>query len=52
MNGQEKLEYTLDDITAGWFIATASVMYRNGVLPELPAWIHESVIVDLPFFLC
>ncbi|GAA4019929.1 hypothetical protein GCM10022408_37570 [Hymenobacter fastidiosus] len=50
MNQSEKTEYSLDDITSGWFIATASVMYRNGVLHSLPTWIHESVVVDLPLF--
>ncbi|WP_303312083.1 glycosyltransferase [Hymenobacter sp. BT730] len=50
MNQNEKPEYSLNDITSGWFIATASVMYRNGVLPTLPSWVHKSVVVDLPLF--
>lgn len=29
---------TLEDIWAGNFIATCSAMYRNGVVPEVPAW--------------
>ena len=50
MTGESKLEYTLDDITRGWSIATASVMYRNGLLNELPEWVYEGTAADLPIF--
>jgi len=50
MTGESKLEYTLDDITRGWSIATASVMYRNGLLDELPEWVFEGTATDLPIF--
>ena len=45
-----KPEYTLADITRDWNIATASVMYRNGLISQLPAWVFESVASDLPIF--
>ena len=45
-----KSEYTLDDITQGWHIATASVMYRNGLLPRMPTWVYEGTASDLVIF--
>jgi len=50
MTADSKAEYTLADITRDWNIATASVMYRNGLIPELPAWTFDSVATDLPIF--
>ena len=50
MTGNPKPEYTLDDITKAWNIATASVVYRNGLMPPMPRWIYESVASDLPMF--
>ncbi|GAB2863318.1 glycosyltransferase family 2 protein [Hymenobacter ruber] len=44
----QKAELTLDEVTRDWHIATGSVMYRRAMLPELPAWVHDSVVVDLP----
>ena len=44
----QQLELTLDEVTRDWHIATGSVMYRRAMLPELPAWVHDSVVVDLP----
>lgn len=48
MTQAQQPEFTLDDITKNWHIATASVMYRRVLMPELPVWVHESVVVDLP----
>lgn len=48
MNTSEKEEYTLHDITTGWFIPTASLVFRRQSLPALPAWFHESEVGDLP----
>ena len=45
-----KQEYTLDDITRAWNIATASVVYRNGLMPPMPDWVYESAASDLPMF--
>ena len=45
-----KTELTLADITREWAIATASVVFRGEHLPELPGWVHHSVVVDLPAF--
>lgn len=50
MTADLKPEFTLDDITRDWNIATASVMYRKGLLPHLPTWAFESVACDLPIF--
>lgn len=47
---QAKPELTLNDITREWAIATASVVFRHEHLKELPGWVHESVVVDLPAF--
>lgn len=43
-------EFTLDDITRDWSIATAAVVFRGELMREIPAWVHESVVVDLPVF--
>ena len=43
-------EFTLDDVTRDWSIATAAVMFRRELMREVPAWVHESVVVDLPVF--
>jgi glycosyltransferase involved in cell wall biosynthesis len=43
-------ELTLNDITREWAIATASVVFRRQLLKELPAWVHNSVVVDLPVY--
>ena len=42
--------FTLDDVTRDWSIATATVVFRRELLREIPAWVHESVVVDLPTF--
>lgn len=43
-------EFTLDDVTRDWSIATAAVMFRSKLMRDVPAWVHESVVVDLPVF--
>ena len=48
MTQATQVEFTLDDVTRDWHIATGSVMYRRVLLPALPAWVHDSVVVDLP----
>ncbi|MCI1188898.1 glycosyltransferase [Hymenobacter sp. DH14] len=45
-----KPEYTLADITRDWNIATGSIMFRNGLISELPTWVFDSVASDLPVF--
>lgn len=45
-----KTELTLDDVTREWSIATASVVFRHELMRELPGWVHDSVVVDLPVF--
>ena len=45
-----KAELTLDDVTKEWSMATATVVFRHEHLRELPGWVHESVVVDLPAF--
>jgi glycosyltransferase involved in cell wall biosynthesis len=50
MTQEQKPEFTLSDITSEWHIATGSVVYRRSLLPNLPTWIHQSVVVDLPLF--
>lgn len=44
----QKSELTLDDVTRDWHIATGSVMYRQAAMPDLPVWVHDSVVIDLP----
>ena len=40
---------TLDDLWAGNFIATASTMFRRGLVPEIPAWYADFFpITDWP----
>jgi len=51
MTNIHKLEYSLADITHGWNIATASVMYRNGLLPRMPDWVYEGTASDLVIFI-
>ncbi|OWP61517.1 hypothetical protein CDA63_19070 [Hymenobacter amundsenii] len=48
MTADLKREYTLDDITRDWNIASASLLYRNGLLPKLPEWAFEGTATDLP----
>ncbi|MGI4873438.1 MAG: glycosyltransferase family 2 protein [Janthinobacterium lividum] len=48
MTQEKKPEFTLFDVTREWHVATGSVVYRRALLPDLPAWIHQSVVVDLP----
>ena len=45
-----KTELTLDDVTREWSIATASVVFRRELMRELPGWVHDSLVVDLPVF--
>ncbi|WP_151087658.1 glycosyltransferase family 2 protein [Hymenobacter baengnokdamensis] len=50
MTQEQKPEFTLFDVTGEWHIATGSVVYRRALMLELPEWIHQSVVVDLPLF--
>jgi glycosyltransferase involved in cell wall biosynthesis len=50
MTEEIKPEFTLSDVTGKWQVATASVMYRRALMPDLPAWVHDTVVVDLPLF--
>lgn len=40
--------YTLDDLVRGDFIPTASIMFRNGLVPEFPAWFYDVPVGDWP----
>ena len=44
----QKPELSLDDVTRDWHIATGSVLYRRTMMPDLPLWVHDSVVIDLP----
>ena len=48
MTQAQKAEFSLDDITRDWHIATGSVLYRRALMLNLPTWVHDSVVVDLP----
>lgn len=50
MTSDSKPEYTLNEVTQGWSIATASVMYRSKLLPQLPTWVFEASASDLSIF--
>lgn len=39
---------SLSDLMAGNFMATASVMFRNGLIPELPEWFYNVRYADWP----
>ncbi len=43
-----KTFYSLEDIVGGNFIHTCSVMYRSGLVKELPKWFCEMPIGDWP----
>ncbi|MFT4032209.1 MAG: glycosyltransferase [Siphonobacter sp.] len=50
-NKDQKPVITLNDIIGDretWFIATASIVLRKGVLPRLPAWLVQSKSGDIP----
>jgi glycosyltransferase involved in cell wall biosynthesis len=34
-----------------WFMATSSVMFRNGTIKEYPQWFHESKSGDIPRYI-
>jgi glycosyltransferase involved in cell wall biosynthesis len=41
--------YNLDDFISGKiFIPSVSMMLRNGLIPELPAWFYEAPVSDWP----
>lgn len=45
----EKLVYTIEDLLISNFISTPSVMYRAGVVKEMPIWFEELSMGDWPF---
>lgn len=55
VNGPDQKEIsTIDDLvgeTEIWFMATSSVMFRNGLLTEYPAWYHQSKSGDIPRYI-
>lgn len=55
VNGPDQQEIsTLDDLvgeTEIWFMATSSVMFRNGLLTDYPDWYHQSKSGDIPRYI-
>ncbi len=55
VNGPDQKEIsTIDDLvgeTEIWFMATSSVMFRNGLLTEYPDWYHQSKSGDIPRYI-
>ena len=49
-SGQKEIS-GLEDILKKDFIATCSVMYRRGVVPQLPEWFHLAPTGDWPLLL-
>jgi glycosyltransferase involved in cell wall biosynthesis len=50
----QKAHLTANDLigeTEIWFMATASVMYRNGILYPFPAWFYKSKSGDIPRYI-
>jgi glycosyltransferase involved in cell wall biosynthesis len=48
-NTSEKEEvYTIEDLARGNFIHTPSVVFRNGLLPDLPTWFKIIPVGDYP----
>jgi glycosyltransferase involved in cell wall biosynthesis len=45
---KKKKIYTLNDIVLGDFIPTATIMLRNGLVPEFPSWFNECFVGDWP----
>jgi glycosyltransferase involved in cell wall biosynthesis len=46
-----KKTYTLNDVVRGGFFATATVMLRNGVVPNLPNWYIDCQVGDWPLLI-
>ncbi len=45
---------TLEDLVGEdevWYMATSSVMFRNGIMKEYPRWFHESKSGDIPRYI-
>lgn len=55
VNGPDQKEIsTIDDLvgeTEIWFMATSSVLFRNGLLAAYPAWYHQSKSGDIPRYI-
>ncbi|WP_234736019.1 glycosyltransferase family 2 protein [Tellurirhabdus bombi] len=55
VNGPEqKLISTVEDLVGEdevWFMATSSVMFRNGLLTDYPDWFYESKSGDIPRYI-
>jgi glycosyltransferase involved in cell wall biosynthesis len=47
-NGNHKSFYTLDDLLIKNFIPTASTMFRNGLVPNIPDWFSLLPMGDWP----
>ncbi|MEO6731336.1 MAG: glycosyltransferase [Ferruginibacter sp.] len=49
LNTSEKEEtYTIENLANGNFIHTPSVVFRNGLIKEFPAWFFKSPVGDYP----
>jgi glycosyltransferase involved in cell wall biosynthesis len=45
---------TIEDLVGEdeiWYMATSSVMFRNGIMKEYPKWFHESKSGDIPRYI-
>ena len=52
LNISDKEEtYTIEDLAKDNFIHTPSVIFRNGLIKEFPAWFVNAVVGDYPLFL-
>lgn len=49
--GSMKAAYSFDELLAGNFIQTPSVMFRNGLVTELPSWFSQMPMGDWPLWL-
>jgi len=45
-----KEDYTIEDLFGDWFIPTASVVFRNYLIPSYPDWFKASPTGDTPLF--
>lgn len=45
---ERRNKYTFEELLETNFIATCSVMYRNGLIGELPSWLFTLALLDWP----
>jgi glycosyltransferase involved in cell wall biosynthesis len=50
----QRVVTTIEDLVGEdeiWYMATSSVMFRNGIIKEYPKWFHESKSGDIPRYI-